>query len=293
MSDNVSIEDVKNYWKDKNIPQQWYSNKDKLSIQFFNELSYQRFEVYYPYLKDFAEFKYHRGEKVLEIGCGAGTDAIEYALNNSKVSCIDLGEDQVELTRINFKARNLDYDEIKIGNAENLQFEDANFDLVYSFGVLHHTPNIQKTADEIHRVLKDDGVALIMLYSRGWKHYVKRCFVHGILKGKIFKHNFNWQKIYNEVSEVNGSSPLTKVYTKKEIKNIFSKFDSIEISRDRMGEFFEYRPYNTVKFPDFITKLLNLFSIYKIFGENWKIKLKKRVSTNKKTKLRDVFFKHY
>ena len=184
MSDNVSIEDVKNYWKDKNIPQQWYSNKDKLSIQFFNELSYQRFEVYYPYLKNFAEFKYHRGEKVLEIGCGAGTDAIEYALNNSKVSCIDLGEDQVELTKINFKARNLDYDEIKIGNAENLQFEDAKFDLVYSFGVLHHTPNIQKAADEIHRVLKDDGVALIMLYSRGWKHYVKRCFVHGILKVK-------------------------------------------------------------------------------------------------------------
>ena len=114
--------------------------------------------------------------------------------------------------------------------------------MVYSFGVLHHTDNIDKAVSEIYRVLKDDGHALIMLYSRGWKHYLKRCFIHGIIKGKIFKYNFNWQKLYNEISEVHGNSPKTLVLTKKQILKLFREFESIEISKDRLGEFFEYKP---------------------------------------------------
>ena len=130
-----------------------------------------------------------------------------------------------------------------------------------------------------------------MLYSRGWKHYLNRCFIHGIIKGKIFKYNFNWQKLYNEISEVHGNSPKTLVLTKKQILKLFREFESIEISKDRLGEFFEYKPYNTILFPKLFKNIFQLFGLEKIFGENWKIKIKKR--KQERGKLKDVIFKKY
>ena len=272
---NEKLQEIRKYWKGKMIPQQWYSDKIPLSNQWFNEITFKRYNIYYPYLYKWAEFKDHKGEKVLEIGCGVGTDSVEFAKNGAQVTSTDLGEDQINLTKLNFEIRNLKYENIEIANAENLQYNDKTFDLVYSFGVLHHTDNIDKAVSEIYRVLKDDGHALIMLYSRGWKHYLKRCFIHGIIKGKIFKYNFNWQKLYNEISEVHGNSPKTLVLTKKQILKLFREFESIEISKDRLGEFFEYKPYNTILFPKLFKNIFQLFGLEKIFGENWKIKIKK------------------
>ena len=105
----MEIESVQEYWQGKNIPQQWYSSKDKLSVQWFNELSRKRFEEYYAYLSVDAEFAHHAGEKVLEVGTGIGTDLVEYAKNGAIVSGIDLGSDQVELTKLNFDIRNIDF----------------------------------------------------------------------------------------------------------------------------------------------------------------------------------------
>ena len=67
-AESVSLDKVKDYWKGKNIPQLWYSDIDPGSISFYNNIRKQRFELYYPYLKDSAEFKYHEGEKILEVG---------------------------------------------------------------------------------------------------------------------------------------------------------------------------------------------------------------------------------
>ncbi len=289
--EDLSIQKIKDYWKGKRVPQQWYSNKEPLSLQWFNEISFKRFTMYYPYLKEFAEFKNHHGENVLEIGCGVGTDTVEYSKNGAKISAIDLGEDQIKLTKLNLELRGLKYENIKVANVEELDFHDKSFDLVYCFGVLHHTKDINKAVNEIYRVLKDDGHALIMLYSRGWKHYIKRCFIQGILKGKIFKYNFDWQKLYNEISEVHGNSPMTLVLKKKEIIKLFKDFATIEISKDRLGEFFEYKPYNSVMFPKFISKIFYFFSLEKFLGENWKIKVSK--TKKEKESLKNVLFKKY
>jgi len=287
----LTIDKIKDYWKGKRIPQQWYSNKEPLTLQWFNDISKKRYELYYPYLKKFCEFENHRDEKVLEIGCGMGTDSVEYAKNGAKVTAIDIGEDQINLTKLNFKLRNLQYDEITTGNVENLKFKDETFDLVYCFGVIHHTVEISKAIDEIFRVLKNDGEAIIMIYARGWKHYLKRCLVHGIIKGKIFKYKFNWQKVYNEVSEVYGGSPMTMVLTKKQVKSLVHKFSIISLNKDRLGEFFDYPPYNTIILPKFIYKIFHFFSLEKFLGENWKIKLAKRKIN--KGKISDVIFKNY
>ena len=110
-------------------------------------------------------------------------------------------------------------------------------------------------------MLKKDGEAIIMLYSRGWKHYIKRCFINGIVKGKIFKYNFDWQKVYNEVSEVYGGSPQTLVLTKKQVLNLFEEFNIISVEKDRLGEFFDYKPYNTSMFFKFIALVISLLNL--------------------------------
>ena len=246
---NITIDELKKYWTGKKIPQQWYSNKKPLTIQWFNEISFKRYNVYYQYYKHFAEFEHHQGEKVLEIGCGLGTDTVEYAKNGAIISAIDLGEEQVNLTKLNLELRNLKYDRLETGNIEDLKFEDNTFDLVVCFGVIHHTVSPETAVKEILRVLKDDGQALITLYSRGWKHYLKRCLILGFLKGKIFKYKFNWVKLYSDISETYGGSPKTLVMTKKDLNKLFSNFEIIYASKDRLGEFFEYKPYNTVRLP--------------------------------------------
>jgi ubiquinone/menaquinone biosynthesis C-methylase UbiE len=289
-----SIEEVRSYWSEKNIPQQWYSKKDKFTKQWYNEIARQRYENYYPYLKKMCEFEYHSGEKVLEVGVGMGTDLLEYAKNGALVYGIDLGPDQIEFSKNLFSTMETKYEDLKVASAEDIPYENETFDLVYSFGVLHHTPNTEKSVDEVYRVLKKDGSAIIMLYAPGWKHYLKRVFIQGIIKGKLFRYKFNFRKLSNDVSEVHGNSPKTDIYTRRRVKKLFKKFDNIEIYKCRLGEFFDYAPYQTIKFPSFIKKLFELFSLEGLIGENFLIKVKKTPDKNLyKDSLINVLFKHY
>jgi ubiquinone/menaquinone biosynthesis C-methylase UbiE len=289
---SVKLEQIKNYWSGKNVPQQWYSDRTPLTLAWFNELRYFRYKLYYEYLNEAAEFKYHSNEKVLEVGCGIGTDLAEYALNGANVSGIDLGNDQIDLTKLNFDLRGLKYELLEVGNAESLQFEDNTFDLVFSFGVLHHTTNPQQAINEIYRVLKPDGKAIIMLYARGWKHYIKRCFIHGILLGKWFKAGFNWKMVYNQVSEVHGNSPKTEIYRKSQLQEMFSNYNSVKLYKKRIGEFFEYPPYRTFAFPKFILRTFLFLGLESLIGENWLIKAHKAAPPPKVT-LSKVIFEHY
>ncbi len=289
---SVSLDKVRDYWKGKNIPQLWYSDIEPGTVSYYNNVRKQRFEFYYPYLKDSAEFKYHKDEKVLEVGVGMGTDIIEYARYGAKVYGIDLGADQIEITKDMFNKLGLTYEDLQVASAEKLPYEENYFDFVYSFGVIHHTPNINAAVSEIYRVLKPGGRAVIMIYARGWKHYIKRCFIHGILKMKIFKYGFDWQKVYNEVSEVNGGSPLTQVLTRKQTRKLFKEFNIESIQKKRLGEFFEYKPYNTIKAPSFVLNLFSLFGLESLLGENFLIKVQKS-NQKAKGKIIDVLWKHY
>ena len=292
MKNNPTVEEVKTYWGKKNIPQQWYSKKEPFTLAWFNELSHKRYTRYYEYFKDEAEFEYHGGEDVLEIGCGLGTDLLEYAKHGANVTGVDLGPDQIMLTKLNFDLHKLPYKEIREGNAENLPFPDNSFDLVVCIGVIHHTPNTEKAIKEIHRVLRADGKTIVLVYARGWKHYLKRCLVHGILKGRWFANGFNWQKVYNESSEVHGFTPKTAIYTKSQVKKLFSDFGDVELKKKRLGEFFEYKPYRTCMFPLFVRNIFRLFNLAALIGENWFIKAQKPPAP-KEGSLFDVWFKHY
>ena len=288
----VTIEQIRDYWGLKNIPQQWYSSKDAFSLQWFNDLAKARYSTYYEYIPKVAEFNCHSGEKVLEVGVGIGTDLVQYAVGGAEVYGVDLGEDQIRLTELNFAVHDLKFKELKVANAEDLPYPDGFFDVVYSFGVLHHTTDTKRAINEVNRVLKHDGQAIIMLYARGWKHYIKRCLIQGLVKRKYFKYGRSWQAVYNDASEVNGGSPQTGVYTYAQVEEMFRHFPTVEIKKMRLGEFVDYAPYSTVKVPIVVKRLLDALALENIFGENWIVKAGK-YERPAKVKLRDVIFKHY
>lgn len=117
-----------------------------------------------------ADFASARGLKVLEIGCGLGTDGAQFAEAGAHYTGVDLTDAAVELARKRFELFGLS-GEFQTADAENLPFPDESFDLIYSHGVLHHTPDTAKAIREIHRVLRRGGRAMVMLYHSGSYNY--------------------------------------------------------------------------------------------------------------------------
>ncbi len=268
----VSKEKIKNYWETR-APQTWYSKKEEGSKEWFDELEQRRYGLFYEYIPKVAEFDKYRGKKVLEIGVGVGTDCLQYGKNGAEVYGIDLTENAVKVTSENFKAHGLK-GEFSVQDAEHLQFEDNTFDLVYSFGVIHHTPNPELVVKEILRVLKPGGKIIAMFYSKGWKHYIKRMFWHGIVKGDLLR--MSRQDCVNKNTEVHGYSPLTYMVPKRDLKKMFGGYDKVLIKRYRLGEYFEYPPYETWWFPYPIRWLARVTKLERILGENYIIKATKR-----------------
>jgi ubiquinone/menaquinone biosynthesis C-methylase UbiE len=117
-----------------------------------------------------AAFESARGLRVLEIGCGLGTDGAQFAKAGAIYTGVDLTDAAVDLARKRFELFNLP-GEFRTADAENLDFPDNTFDLVYSHGVLHHTPDTERAVREVHRVLKPGGRAVVMLYHRNSYNY--------------------------------------------------------------------------------------------------------------------------
>jgi len=117
-----------------------------------------------------ADFASARGLKVLEIGCGLGTDGAQFAEAGADYTGVDLTEAAVELARKRFELYGLP-GKFQTADAENLEFADESFDLVYSHGVLHHTPETAQAISEVHRVLRPGGRAVVMLYHRDSYNY--------------------------------------------------------------------------------------------------------------------------
>jgi len=267
----INKETIKNYWNTR-LPQRWYSDKEYGTKEYWKEVTDKRYNTYYSYLPKVAEFYIHNKEKVLEIGVGVGTDCLQYAKGGAIVTGIDLTDNAITTVKKRFEQNKLT-GEFKVDDAENLSFDDNTFDLVYCFGVLHHTPDTKKCLKEIRRVLKPNGKAIIMLYAKGWKHYVIRLFYNGLLRGQLFK--MSKQEVINKNSEVEGNSPLTKVYSKKQIKKLFGDWKPNSIKRYRMGAFFDYSHYGRRMLPRPIRWLAKKLKLEKIFGENWIIKVVK------------------
>jgi ubiquinone/menaquinone biosynthesis C-methylase UbiE len=220
-----SIEQVKNYWE-QNTPQHWYSDKEVGTREYYDEIQAYRYSVVYSYLLRLAEFNKHSGKKVLEVGCGQGTDLLQFAKGGAEVFGIDLTESAIEKAKRMFDVYGIPA-HLQIENSENMRdFTDDFFDVVYSFGVIHHTPNTEKALSEIWRVLKPGGRLYLMIYSKGL-NFLVRLFLFHIGKGHFLHQDL--QATINQYTEYRRNSPLTKMYSKRQARNLLKDFSNIEI----------------------------------------------------------------
>lgn len=218
--DNFKIEQVHNFWNSESCGER-YALGDSSVEKFLNEEK-NRYKLE-PYIKTFGKFDEYTNKDVLEIGVGFGCDHSQIARHLPKsLTGVDLTYRAIENTKLRFKSLKLD-SSLKIDNAENLSFDDNTFEAVYSWGVLHHSPNTKKCFDELYRVLKPGGIAKIMIYHKyspvGWMLWIK----YGLLKFNPFKR---LNSIYSDYLE----SPGTKAFTIKEAKELVKQFSNIEIS---------------------------------------------------------------
>jgi len=238
---------IKNYWETR-TPGIKHSDSEPGTSEFLDELEYKRYNKHYAYLTESAEFDQYDGKDVLEIGCGMGIDLLQYAKGGANVTGIDLTEKAVKNSKAHFAHRNMKGTFYTM-NSEKLDFPDNSFDLVYSFGVLHHTKDTQKAINEVNRVLRPGGKAIIMLYHKGFRYYLKIHFYYGILKAEYLKYGI--KDLVNQRTEEFFHSPVTRVYSRKNALKLFNSFSSIE-SKDAyriddniwiFGKFFQISDY--------------------------------------------------
>jgi SAM-dependent methyltransferase len=139
------------------------------SRRFFEAVEEHRYRVEW-HIPGAAGFEQAKGLRVLEIGCGLGTDGARFARAGAVYTGVDLTEAAVSLARRRFELEGL-AGEFRVADAERLEFADGSFDLVYSHGVLHHTPDVPAAVREVHRVLAPGGRAVVMLYHRDSYNY--------------------------------------------------------------------------------------------------------------------------
>ena len=146
-----------------------FSNAEIGTREFFQRVEAHRYATEW-HIPDAADFASAHGRRVLEIGCGLGTDGAQFAAAGADYTGVDLTEAAIDLARRRFQLFDL-RGEFRVADAENLDFADGSFDLVYSHGVLHHTPDTARAVREIHRVLRPNGRAVVMLYHRDSYNY--------------------------------------------------------------------------------------------------------------------------
>jgi ubiquinone/menaquinone biosynthesis C-methylase UbiE len=250
----TNISDVKSFWNSN--PCQSRLSQEAERRRYFEEISRKRFQGREWHVPIIARFDSFRGKDVVEIGCGVGTDGIEFARNGANYVGVDLTPNSVELTRERFKVFGVP-GRFEVANAEEgLPFPDASVDHVYSFGVIHHSPTPEKIISEIYRVLRKGSTFTVMLYNRSSINYyieimfLRRLFkwcllpkfmprliaaVSGFDRWKLEGHRELLKKRKNISKEewisMNTDGPfcpLARVYGHKEAAALFSAFENVK-----------------------------------------------------------------
>ena len=159
----MTTEAIRQYWNER-IHDLEMTTQPVGSRAFFADLDDYRFDKlrYLPELVDFAGF---RGQRLLEVGCGIGTDLVRFAGGGAQVTGVDLAQTANDLAAQNFAGRGLTGD-LRVGDGEALPFPDATFDVVYGHGVLQYAAAPERIVAEAHRVLKPGGQGIFMVYNR-------------------------------------------------------------------------------------------------------------------------------
>jgi SAM-dependent methyltransferase len=203
--------------------------------EFFDEVERNRYQDYAPWMPAVMGFNDFSGARLVEIGCGMGTDLLQFARGGAHCTGVDLTPRSVEISRLHFDLYRMRADFV-LSDAESLPFASESFDVVYSNGVLHHTPRTLAAINEVHRILKPGGVAKVMLYHRHSFYYWTEIILHrGLLRGHFLRGHSPEEIMsrYVEYSE-HDARPLVKVYSRRQARALFTSFSEVKIEVEQM-----------------------------------------------------------
>jgi ubiquinone/menaquinone biosynthesis C-methylase UbiE len=232
---DVEISRVRDYWNARpcNIR---HSTAPIGTREYFDQVEARKYFVEY-HIPVFAEFKRWRGKKVLEIGCGIGTDTINFARAGAQVTTVDLSEKSMELARQRATAFGLE-DRIRFyaGNAEQVSsfVPVVPYDLIYSFGVIHHTPHPGAILAQLRQYALPGTAIKIMVYHRRSYKVGRILLTEG--KGQFWKLS----ELVAKNSEAQTGCPVTYTYTRREGRRLLEEH-GFRVNKVEVEHIFPYR----------------------------------------------------
>jgi SAM-dependent methyltransferase len=218
----VTIEEVKKFWNDRPCNVR-HSSKEVGTEEYFNEVERKKFFVE-PHILDFTNFEQWNGKKVLEIGCGLATAGINFSFSGADYTGVELSEESLSLAKKRFEV----FGQIGTfysGNAEQLSsfVPVETYDLIYSFGVIHHSPHPEKIVSELKKYMNENSVLKIMLYAKNsWKNYMIETGL--------------------DQPEAQYGCPIANTYTKEDVVELLDGYEVLSIDQDHIFPY-QIEPY--------------------------------------------------
>ena len=242
----MKINDVKKFW-DKRPCNIRHSTETVGTQEYFNQVEARRNKVE-PHIPGFAEFESWEGKKILEVGCGIGTDAVCFARGGAKYTAIELSQKSLDLARQRFDIFGLPGN-FYLGNAEELSsiVPIEPYDLIYSFGVIHHSPNPERIISKVKQYMNNKSEFRLMLYAKNsWKNIMIDCGL--------------------DQPEAQFGCPVAYTYTQDEVRGLLKDFDILELRQDHIFPYviekyikyeYELQPWFKEMPPDMFRALKN------------------------------------
>lgn len=203
--------------------------------EFFDAVERHRYSEYAEWMPQLMGFEEFRGARLLEVGCGMGTDLLQFSRGGARCIGLDLTPRSIEITQHRFKLYGAN-GSFMISDGEHLPFADGSFDVVYSNGVLHHTPDTSGAVREVYRVLRPGGTAKVMLYHRNSLNYWIEIVLRRGLLGAEFLRGRSAEEIMSRVIEFSDheARPLVKVYSRTQARELFGLFKEVKVDVEQL-----------------------------------------------------------